>query len=78
MSELIDTFDATKSTELKKIEKAQQEVVKLLQSISRKLSMQETSSDMTDEKLKEMNADLDFKREQMDHSVSTSERLSRE
>ena len=78
MSELIDTFDATKAKEVAKTEKAQEEVVQLLQSISRKLAMQETSGDMTDEKLAEMKSDLDFKRDAMDQSVSTSERLQHE
>jgi len=78
MSELIDTFDATKAAETKKIEKAQEEVVRLLQSISRKLAMQESTDAMSDERLAEMKSDLDFKRDQMDHSVSTSERLQRE
>lgn len=37
MSELIDSFEPTKATELQKIESGQEEVVRLLQSISRKV-----------------------------------------
>ena len=78
MSELIDNFDASKSTDLAKIEKGQEEVVRLLQSISRKLAMQENTADMSDEKLAEMKSDLDFKRDAMDQSVSTKDRIARE
>merc|ERR1719231_2027109 len=78
MSELIDSFDTTKATELKKIELSQEEVVKLLQSISRKMAMQDSTDAMTDDRLAEMKSDLDFKQSQMDHSVSTSEKLQRE
>jgi len=78
MSELIDSFDTTKATEHKKIELSQEEVVKLLQSISRKMAMQDSTDAMTDDRLAEMKSDLDFKQSQMDHSVSTSEKLNRE
>jgi len=78
MSELIDTFEPTKASESSKIEKAQAEVVRLLQSISRRLAMTEDTDVMSKAKLDEMQSDLDFKQSQMDHSVSTSERLQRE
>ena len=61
MSELINTFDDTKASELKKISSAEAEVVALLQAISRKLRMQEKTDEMSDEKLAEMRSDLDFK-----------------
>merc|ERR1711871_1461254 len=57
---------------------AQAEVVRLLTSISRRIGMTENVSDMSQQKLDEMNDDLEFKQSQMDHSVSTSERLTRE
>uniref|UniRef100_A0A7S2FJH9 Uncharacterized protein n=1 Tax=Haptolina brevifila TaxID=156173 RepID=A0A7S2FJH9_9EUKA len=78
MSELIDSFDTTKATELKKIELSQEEVVKLLQSISRKMAMQDSTDAMTDDRLAEMKSDLDFKQNMLDHSVTTSEKLQRE
>ena len=40
--------------------------------------MQDSTDSMTDDKLAEMRSDLDFKTSQMDHSISTSERLQRE
>jgi len=76
MSELIDTFEPTKHAETEKIAKAQEEVVRLLQSISRRLALD--PDNMSKAKLDEMHEDLDFKQAQMDHSVSTSERLQRE
>merc|ERR1719482_619032 len=78
MSELIDTFEPTAAAERQKIEKAQEEVVRLLQSITRRLGMTETAGDMSKQKFSEMQDDLEFKQSQMDHSVSTSERLTRE
>jgi len=78
MSELINTFEPTKERETAKIEKAQAEVVRLLQSISRRMAMTEDTDMMSKAKLDEMNSDLEFKQSQMDHSVSTSEKLSRE
>jgi len=78
MSELIDTFEPTKKAESEKIDKAQAEVVRLLQSVSRRLGMIGDVGDMSKQKLDEMNDDLEFKQSQMDHSVSTSERLQRE
>jgi len=78
MSELIDSFEPTKAIETAKIEAAQDEVVRLLQSISRRVAMTESPTDMTQDKLDEMASDLSFKRSQMDHSVSTSERLQHE
>ena len=58
-----------------KIEKAQAEVVRLLQSISRRLGMLGNTDDMSKGKLDEMNDDLEFKQTQLEHSLSTSERL---
>jgi intraflagellar transport protein 74 len=78
MSELIDNFEPTKAEETRKIEKGQEETVRLLQSISRRLALADGSSGMSKEKLDEMHEDLGFKQSQMDHSISTSERLTRE
>lgn len=69
---------AVRATSAAKIEAAQDEVVRLLQSISRRVAMTESPTDMTQDKLDEMASDLSFKRSQMDHSVSTSERLQHE
>ena len=76
MSELIDSFEPTRKAETEKIQAAQDEVVQLLQAISRKLALD--PDNMSRAKLDEMQEDLDFKQAQMDHSVSTSERLQRE
>jgi len=78
MTAVIDTFEPTKREESAKIDRAQENIVKLLQSISRRLAMTEATGDMSKQKLDEMNEDLEFKQSQMDHSVSTSERLQRE
>jgi len=78
MSELIDSFEETKKAETDKYEAAQESVVRLLQSISRRLAMGESTADMTTDKLDEMASDLRFKQSQMDHSVSTSDRLQHE
>lgn len=78
MSELIDSFEPTKAAESAKIEKSQAEVVRLLGSISRRLAMTEDTDAMSKAKLDEMNSEFEFKQSQMDHSVSTSERLQRE
>lgn len=78
MSELIDSFEPTKAAEIGKIDKAQAEVVRLLQSVSRRLNMSENTDMMSKSKLDEMNDDLEFKQSQMDQSISTSERLQRE
>ena len=42
------------------------------------MAMQDSTQDMTDDRLAEMRSDLDFKQSQMDHSVTTSEKLQRE
>ena len=78
MSELIDSFEPTKARETANIEKAQATIVQLLQSVSRRLGMSENVDGMSKSKLDEMNDDLEFKQSQMDHSISTSERLQRE
>lgn len=78
MSGVIDTFDEEKAASLAKVSTSQDEVVRLLQSISRKLAMQENTSDMSDEKLAEMKSDLNFKRDAMDQSLSTKDRIARE
>lgn len=78
MSEFIDAFELTKGSEATKIERAHSEVVRMLQSISRRLAMTENTDMMSKSKLDEMNDDLEFKQSQMDNSVSTSERLTRE
>jgi intraflagellar transport protein 74 len=78
MTQLIDTFEPTKVSESAKIERAQAEVVRLLQSVSRRMAMTENTDMMSKSKLDEMNDDLEFKQSQMDHSISTSERLQRE
>jgi len=78
MSELIDTFEPTKASESAKIEKGQAEIVRLLQSVSRRLAMTEDTDVMSKSRLDEMQSDLDFKQAQMDQSISTSERLQRE
>ena len=78
MSELIDSFEPTKARETANIERAQATIVQLLQSVSRRLGMSENVDGMSKSKLDEMNDDLEFKQSQMDHSISTSERLQRE
>jgi intraflagellar transport protein 74 len=75
MSEVIDTFDATKAKEEGAISKAQQDIVRLLQAISRKTEHLQNASGMNSDKYNEMKSDLDFKQMQMDNSASTSERL---
>lgn len=76
MTEFMESFEGNKRGESEKIQKGQDDVVKLLQSISRRLGLD--PDNMSRAKLDEMHEDLDFKQAQMDHSVSTSERLQRE
>merc|ERR550514_610555 len=76
MTEFMESFEPNKRQESEKIQQGQDDVVKLLQSISRRLALD--PENMSRAKLDEMHEDLDFKQAQMDHSVSTSERLQRE
>jgi len=78
MSELIDTFEEKKALEVNKTESAQEKIVLLLQSISRKAQQSENAAAMSEDKFNEMRSDLDFKQMQMDNSVSTSSRLEGE
>merc|ERR1711972_850911 len=78
MSELIDSFDEKKAEEVQKTAQAQSEIVRLLQSISRKTEFLDNSGNMNKEKMSEIKADLDFKQTQMDNSATTSSRLNQE
>jgi len=78
MSELIDSFDEKKAEEVQKTAAAQAEIVRLLQSISRKTEFLENSGNMSQQKMSEIKADLDFKQTQMDNSATTSSRLNQE
>ena len=74
MSELIDSFDRLKAEELHKTQAAQKEIVRLLQTLARKLEHMENPSRLNADRLAEMKSDLDFKQMQMGNSASTSER----
>ena len=78
MSELIDSFDRLKAEELHKTQAAQKEIVRLLQTLARKLEHMENPSRLNADRLAEMKSDLDFKQMQMGNSASTSERLGQE
>lgn len=78
MSELIDTFEEKKAEELKKTTTAQAEIVRLLQSISRKTEFLENSGSLSAQKLTDLKAEVDFKQTQMDNSAHTSNRLGSE
>jgi len=78
MTELIDTFDESKAEQLDKISRAQAEIVRLLQTVSRKTEHLTNASGMDSDKYDEMKSDLDFKQMQMDNSASTSSRLALE
>ena len=78
MSELIDSFDRLKAEELHKTQAAQKEIVRLLQTLARKLEHMENPSRLNADRLAEMKSDLDFKQMQMDASASTSSRLALE
>jgi len=78
MSEVINTFDESKAEQLSKITKAQAEIVRLLQTVSRKTEHLQNASAMDADKYDEMKSDLDFKQMQMDNSASTSSRLALE
>jgi len=75
MSELIDSFEPNKAAELAKIEKEQAEVVRLLESVSRRLSLT-SGGGMSKDKLDAMEKDLEYKQDQMEKSLMTSESLS--
>ena len=78
MSELIDSFDRLEAEELHKTQAAQKEIVRLLQTLARKLEHMENPSRLNADRLAEMKSDLDFKQMQMGNSASTSERLGQE
>jgi len=78
MTELIDTFDASKAEQLDRSARAQAEIVRLLQLVSRKTEHLSNASGMDSDKYDEMKSDLDFKQMQMDASASTSSRLGLE
>jgi len=78
MSELIDTFDESRAEQIDKTAKAQAEIVRLLQAVSRKTEHLQNASGMDSDKYDEMRSDLDFKQMQMDNSASTSSRLALE
>ena len=65
MSELIDSFDRLKAEELHKTQAAQKEIVRLLQTLARKLEHMENPSRLNADRLAEMKSDLDFKQMQM-------------
>jgi len=78
MSELIDTFEEKKEEELRKTAAAQKEIVRVLQSISRKTDFLENTGSLSTQKLSEVKAELDFKQTQMDNSATTSNKLGSE
>jgi len=65
MSELIDTFEPTKADLIAKTAKAQGDIVRLLQTVSRKTEHLQNASSMNSDKYSEMKSDLDFKQMQV-------------
>lgn len=76
MSALIDSFEPDKAAEVAKIDKEQAEVVRLLESVSRRLSLTSSAGGMSKDKLDAMEKDLEYKQDQMEKSLMTSESLS--
>lgn len=75
MTDFIDKYDAVRAEQLQQISATEETVVRLLEHISRNLGMRDQVSAP---KLAEMQTELGMKREQMERSVTTHERLASE
>mmetsp|Transcript_122702 Transcript_122702/g.212771 ORF Transcript_122702/g.212771 Transcript_122702/m.212771 type:complete len:585 (-) Transcript_122702:179-1933(-) len=76
MQDFIDKFDDAKKTALDDTTKCEERIVHLLEQIGKNMQASETLP--SQQQVQEMSADLEFKKKQMDFSVSTHERLKNE
>lgn len=76
MQDFIDKFDDAKREALETTTKTEEHIVQMLEAIGKNLAA--TDNLPSQQQVQEMSADLEFKKKQMDFSVSTHERLKNE
>jgi intraflagellar transport protein 74 len=76
MQDFIDKFDDSKKETVDAMSKTESNIVHLLETIGKNLAA--TNNLPSQQQVQEMSADLEFKKKQMDFSVSTHERLKNE
>eukprot|EP01006_Ploeotia_vitrea_P011379 TRINITY_DN3025_c0_g1_i1.p1 TRINITY_DN3025_c0_g1~~TRINITY_DN3025_c0_g1_i1.p1 ORF type:complete len:599 (+),score=105.37 TRINITY_DN3025_c0_g1_i1:136-1932(+) len=79
MQDFFDKYDDMKSEVTSQIAKTEENIVSILENIGKVLGNLQSKEDMpSQQQVEEMNADLNFKKQQMDYSVTTHQRLKNE
>jgi intraflagellar transport protein 74 len=78
MQEFIDGFDASRADVVSQSSKVEAAIVAKLEDIGKSMHFVDTLQHTSQQQVQEMQGDLDFKRKQLDYSLSTHERLKNE
>lgn len=78
MQEFISNFDPARASLIEQLAAAEASIVGRLERTGKNLHFLETLQGTSQEQVKEMQGDLDFKKKQLDYSMSTHQRLKNE